>query len=151
MNISAIFAGFNDLNSSHHSTHTKPNRNELSDEEKATVQRIISGYDQQSFSHSERNAMFQEIRDAGITITRSVLAIISASGFNLIGLGGSSPDTIMITATTEDSTAGETLFQQYRNGKINEAELRAEILSHNPTYWGFRHSYAQGNLISVVA
>jgi len=151
MNITAIFAGFNDLNSSRHTAPSysgaKP---ELSAEEKAIIQQIINRYDQDSFSQTDKEAMFKEINDAGIPISRSVLAIISAGGFSLNNNGGAA-DTIMISATTEDTEDGETLFQQYCNGKIGEAELRAELMSQNPTYYRARNSYSHGNLISIVA
>jgi len=151
MNITAIFAGFNDLNSSRHTatsySGTKP---ELSAAEKAIIQQIINRYDQNSFSQTDKETMFKEINDAGIPISRSVLAIISAGGFCLNSNGGAA-DTIMISATTEDTEDGETLFQQYCNGKIDEAELRAELMSQNPTYYRARNSYSHGNLISIVA
>jgi hypothetical protein len=98
----------------------------MSREQKDKLEDILSGYNPENFTRDDLNQLRQELADAGIPRNGETLRIMRDAGFlhrpHHADAGQEAVET-PVSEFRKSNLWG--LYEQFRNGKISEAEFRA--------------------------
>jgi hypothetical protein len=126
---------------------------EMTDEQKTTLQDILSKYDSSTITEDGMKSLMDEIKSAGITPSKDLKDTVEAAGFNMKPpaggpppMGGGAPPSGMsgMSSTSSTSSTDETdetdsssyleelmnnLMEQLQSGKTTETEVTNVIKS----------------------
>jgi hypothetical protein len=116
----------------------------LTDDEKSTLEEILSKYDAEDMTEEDMQSMMDEIKDAGIRPGEDLKDALEEAGFEMKPPSGPPPPPPPQTEDTE-STSTETpqylldFLQKYEAGEVTDedlASLAASIKSQSGDYTG---------------
>lgn len=112
----------------------------LSDEQKTTMEEILSQYDAENMTKEDMESIRQELEDAGIPRSKESMQMMRAAGF---GPPPKPQGAGMMMSQSSNSEKGElwNIYQQLQQGEISEEEFLAQI----------RTQAQAGSLISLIS
>jgi hypothetical protein len=97
----------------------------LTDDQKETLQSILSNYDVESMTEEEKKEMFEQLKEAGIGMSDEVKSILDEAGFT-------PPEKPQGPPPEEDSEKSEllqSLYSKLESGEVTEDEITSLIKS----------------------
>ena len=141
------------VSSTSQSTYSIFSTTSLTEEQQEKLQKILSQYNSDSFSSSDRDSLLKQLTQAGIPIKDADLALPPTPAES--STDNDSEDSTA-TATSDTTTVSRSsLLEEYKAGKISAEELRAQLLEQLPSIYNasgtISSSAAAGALINIIA
>ena len=119
----------------------------MTDDQKTTLAEILEKYDAENITEDEKKSMMDEIKEAGITPSKESKEIIETAGFELgkppegKGPQGPPPEGMMQKMKEMNPEIAD-LFEQFKNGDIDEDQLKVQLEQYKPDMGEFPGDFA---------
>ena len=139
MNISAITGGYYSL---------KSNETSLTEDQKTTLEEILSKYDSENLTEEDRQALQSELEEAGIPRCQESAKMLREAGLlSAPPEKESGSDQSLLEATQEEETSElADLIEQFKSGEITQDQFMSMIQQYAES-----GMLTPGNLIDELA
>lgn len=109
----------------------------LTDDQKSTLEEILSNYDAENITEDETKSLMDEIKDAGIAPSEESKELIETAGFSMEPPEGEAPqgpppEEGAMQTMQEMNPEVASIFEQFQNGEIDEDELKSQLEEYKP-------------------